>query len=49
MSTKNVKDFLKLIKTDERLAREVTELMSSVKVDKKHVMKKKLLRKMFCR
>ncbi len=35
MSTKNAKEFLELIKTDERLAKEVTDLMSSIKADVK--------------
>ena len=45
MSTKNVKKFLELIKTDERLAREVTELMSSIKTDIKPCNEKEVIAK----
>ena len=45
MSTKNVKEFLELIKTDERLARGVTELMSRVKIDGKPCNEKEVIAK----
>lgn len=45
MSTKNVKKFLELIKTDERLAREVTELMSNIKTDIKPCNEKEVIAK----